>query len=180
MTKLVIETDRRLDPGVYCGGIEIKRTAVVTMARGIHVIKDGILKVDDNASLVGEGVGLYFAGKESYFEFTAHARVDLSAPTEGVMAGILIFGDRNAPDLREYKITSNNARNLLGTIYLPRGYFLIDASNPVADQSAYTVIVARRLELKKAPNLILRSDYHRTDVPVPTGLGPTSSVVLTQ
>lgn len=179
MTKLLIEKDRTLDPGVYCGGIEIRRNAVVHMRRGIYVIKDGLLKVDDNARLIGDSVGLYFAGKDSSFEFTAHAGVDLSAPVDGIMAGLLIFGDRSAPDLREFKITSNNARRLLGTIYLPRGYFKIDANNPVADQSAFTVIVARRLILTKSPNLVLKSDYHRTDVPVPNGLGPSSSIVLT-
>lgn len=60
----------------------------------------------------------------------------------------------------------------------PKGYLEIDANNPVADQSACTAIVANRIELKKAPRLILHTNYSGTDVPVPQGLGPTEEVRL--
>ncbi len=46
--------------------------------------------------------------------------------------------------MRIYRIISNNARTMLGTIYLPSGRVVIDADKPVADQSAYTVLVAAR------------------------------------
>jgi hypothetical protein len=176
--KLVIESDMTLYEGTYCGGIEVRRNAKVTLKGGVYVIKEGILKVDGTATLLGTDVGIYFAGKDSYFEFTSSSSVTLTAPKSGPMAGLLIFGDRNAPDYREYKITSDNARTLLGTIYLPRGFFTVDANNPVADQSAYTVIVVRRLQLKQGPNLVLRSNYSSSDVPVPTGLGPSSKLRL--
>ena len=74
------------------------------------------------------------------------------------------------PPLRIHRIGSNNARNLLGTIYLPQGTLLIDATAPVADQSAYTAIIANSLQLQKGPQLVLRSDYDKTNVPVPDGL----------
>jgi hypothetical protein len=54
----------------------------------------------------------------------------------------------------------------------------VDASNPVADQSAYTAIIVRRLDLKAAPNLVLNASYHQTDVPVPQGLVPGNNVRL--
>ena len=69
-------------------------------------------------------------------------------------------------------ITSNKARKLLGTIYLPNGNLIVDANNKVADASAYTAIVVRRLRLSKGPNLVLNTDYDRTLVPVPSGVGP--------
>lgn len=178
--KLVIETDRQLTPGTYCEGIEIKSTAKVTLSAGIYVIKDGQLKVDDTATLYGRNVGFYFTGIGANFDFLSSSTVDLSAPRDGPMAGILFYGDRNAPDTREYKITSDNARMLLGTLYIPQGFFTIDAKTPVADKSAYTAIVARRIELKHSPNLTLNTNYHSTDVPVPQGLGPSSNVRLSR
>lgn len=178
--KLTIETDQVLGPGTYCGGIEIKKAAKVTLSEGIYVIRDGMLKVDETATLYGRNVGLYFTGKDASFDFLSSSTVNLGAPKDGPMAGILFFGDRNAPGSREYKITSDNARTLLGTIYLPRGYFTVDASNPVADQSAYTAIIVRRLDLKAAPNLVLNASYHQTDVPVPQGLVPGNNVRLIQ
>ena len=55
---------------------------------------------------------------------------------------------------------------------------LIDSKKPVADQSAYTAIVANSIELNSGPNLILNSDYEATDVPVPSGIAGSSQVVL--
>jgi Flp pilus assembly protein TadG len=76
---------------------------------------------------------------------------------------------------REYRIISDNARTLLGTIYLPQGRLIVDAAKPVADMSAYTVIVARMINLYDGPNLMLNAQYGNTDIPVPKGVGPSSA-----
>ena len=77
--------------------------------------------------------------------------------------------------MRTYRIISDNARTILGTIYLPAGRVVIDAKKPVGDQSAYTVIVARMINLYDGPNLMLNAQYGATDVPVPKGVGPSSA-----
>lgn len=46
----------------------------------------------------------------------------------------------------------------------------------VAAESAYTVIVANRIDVKGA-TLVVNADYGGTDVPVPEGMGPHSSMV---
>jgi hypothetical protein len=57
----------------------------------------------------------------------------------------------------------------------------VDGTQPVADQSAYTAIVTRRVELTQSPNLVINSSYDATDVPVPNGIGPaTGKTRLTQ
>ena len=76
--------------------------------------------------------------------------------------------------MRTYRIISDNARNLLGTIYLPAGRLVVDAKKPIADRSAYTIIVAKQVELFDGPNLYLNTNYSATDVPVPQGVGPTT------
>ena len=50
---------------------------------------------------------------------------------------------------------------LLGTIYMPKGRLIIDATQPVADKSAYTVLVVQQLDLYSGPNLVLNSDMAR-------------------
>ncbi len=77
-------------------------------------------------------------------------------------------------------IYSNNARNLLGTIYLPQGRLHVAANNPVSDQSAYTIIVARRFTLSEGPTMVLNTNYGATDIPLPQGVGPNISTQLTQ
>jgi Flp pilus assembly protein TadG len=165
-----VEDNRKLNPGTYCKGLFIGANAKVTLNPGIYVIKDGPLKIDSNAEVYGRNVGFHFIGNNAHFEFTSNARVNIGAPKDGPMAGILFYGDPNASNDRTYKITSNYANHLIGTLYLPRGRFVIDASSPVADQSAWTALIANQIELYAQPNLVLNSNYDQSDVPVPQGL----------
>ena len=154
--------------------------------------------MDKNASLTGSNTGFYFTGARGGLLFDEKSVVSLTAPKDGIMAGLLFFEDRLAPPapvsllppsgkgkakptpggitaLREYRIISENARTLLGTIYLPVGRLIIDSKKPVADQSAYTVIIARLINLYDGPDLVLNARYGSTDVPVPNGVGPSSA-----
>ena len=198
-TKLVIDgkttPTASLLPGRYCGGLTITNAAQVNLMSGVYTIDDGPLKVDKDASLKGEYVGFYFTGDKGGLLFDSKSTIDLSAPKDGAMAGLLFFenrsvnnpiepvGDLLAPvplppvgsvPMRTYRIVSDNARNLLGTIYLPAGRLVIDAKRPVADRSAYTIIVAKQVQLFDGPNLYLNTNYSASDIPVPQGVGPTT------
>jgi Flp pilus assembly protein TadG len=194
-----------LQPGVYCKGLKITNGADVTLASGVFVIKDGPLVVEKGATLRGANVGFYLTGPGSNLTFAADSTIILSAPKDGPLAGLLIFDDPTGADAlaippyalpipllgallgkllkgppREHKILSDNARMLLGTIYMPKGRLIIDANKPIADKSAYTVLVVQRIDLHSGPNLILNSDYSASDVPVPPGVGPYgNSIKLT-
>jgi hypothetical protein len=61
---------------------------------------------------------------------------------------------------------------------MPQGGIIIDATKPIADKSAYTVLVVKQLHLYSGPNLILNTDYSATDVPVPMGVGPYSAKIF--
>lgn len=198
-----VTTTVTLDPGTYCGGLHITGTANVTLRSGVYVIKDGPLIVDQTASMSGQNVGFYFMGDAAGVRFDPNTTISLTAPRDGVMAGLLMSetpsvsapvppppgpkGPAPTPPappskpLREYRIISNNARTMLGTIYLPAGRLIIDSNTPVADKSAYTVIVAQQLDLYDGPNLVLNANYGLTDIPVPQGVGPsTGKPVLSQ
>lgn len=202
-TALVIDGKRTpslfLAPGVYCGGLKITNGAQVTVSGGIYVIDNGPLVVDHGASLSGTYVGFYFTGDKGGLLFDVDSTISLTAPKDGPMAGLLFFENRTvkaptvidsllkalppppppgSPPMRQYRIISNDARNLLGTIYLPAGRLIVDSSKPVADRSAYTVVVARQIELFDGPNLYLNTNYGGTDIPVPKGVGPTTASAL--
>jgi hypothetical protein len=80
--------------------------------------------------------------------------------------------DKPGKSPREHSILSDDARTLLGTIYMPQGRLIVDATKPVADRSAYTVMVVQQFDLYDGPNLILNTDYSASDVPVPQSVGP--------
>lgn len=166
-----------LSPGVYCGGIDIDSFAKVTLSPGIYIIKDGILSVDKYAELRGSDVSFYFTGNNSFLRFRKNSIIELSAPVSGTMAGILMMEDKNNPVGKAFKISSDDANKLLGTVYLPNGTLIVDADQPVGKNSAYTIIVANKIELSGAPNLYLNTDYASTSVPVPEGVGPVGGNV---
>jgi putative Flp pilus-assembly TadE/G-like protein len=188
-----------LQPGVYCGGLKLTNGAVAALSKGIFIIKDGPLTVDAGATVSGTEVAIFLTGNTANLTFDADSIVDLSAPKDGPLAGILIFDDPSgapAPALkpksgrgaagrklkngapRQHQIFSDNARNLLGTIYMPMGEIIVDAEKPIADKSAYTVLVVNQLHLYSGPNLVLNPDYSATEVPVPQGVGPYGAKIF--
>ena len=200
--KVVSGGSELLQPGVYCNGLKITNGAQATLSHGVYIIKDGPLIVDGGATMQGTEVGFYLKGMGANLTFATASTISISAPKDGPLAGLLIFDDPTGASAlavpavplptpivttyvplkgppREHKILSDNARTLLGTIYMPQGRLIVDANKPIADQSAYTVLVVRRIDLHDGPNLILNSDYTATDVPVPAGVGPYGKVLLT-
>jgi Flp pilus assembly protein TadG len=197
---VAITASTTLSPGTYCGGLHITSTANVTLNPGVYIIKDGPLVVDGQASMTGQDVGFYFMGNAAGVLFDANTTISLTAPVSGTLAGILMTeqpgvtapvppppppkGSPPPPPspptipLREYRIISNNARTMLGTIYLPSGRLIIDGSAAVSDQSAYTVIVTQLLDLYDGPTLYLNANYDATSVPVPKGVGPVNGKIL--
>lgn len=178
-TNLVITMGMQtLSPGVYCGGLRITGGAVVTLNPGEYIIKDGALQVDNNSTLNGANVGFFLTGTNAQLNFDSGANtINLTAPVTGSLAGLLVAEDRANAAGQKHQILSDNARTLLGTIYLSRGYLYVASNAPVADQSAYTIIVADTLQLSAGPNLVLNSNYGSTNIPVPAGVGIGSAVL---
>lgn len=169
-----------LQPGVYCGGIAVSGAAKVTFAPGNYIIKDGLFFVKDTASITGQNVGFYLTGTLSLIQFWGDATIDLSGAEDGDMAGLLFFEDPKSGPFRIHNIRSKHASNLTGTIYLPKGNLLVDPTAAVAEKSAYTAIVAKRLIVDNGPSLVLNTNYGATKVPVPAGIRSSADVVLAE
>lgn len=180
---LIITDEREVAPGVYCGGL-IVDGGTVTLVEGTYIIKDGPIVVYNNGSLKGDNVGFYLTGANAKIDFGTESSISLSGPLDGMLAGLLFFADANNPLASQpnpgtgirggHVIRSDDARRLVGTIYLPDDKLVIDGETPVADMSEYTVIIAKAFELNNGPNLVIQTDYDGSDVPVPTGVGPMS------
>jgi Flp pilus assembly protein TadG len=175
-TNVTILLPRTINPGHYCGGLKLGPLALVTARPGEYVISGGPLSLGPGSSLTGDDVSFRFVDAHSTFTFGAGSIVSLSAPTSGPMAGYLFFQDPGIQEGRRFRILTDLATRLLGTIYLPSGTLEIDVVGLVAAQSAYTVIVADKLDVNGA-DLVINSDYGATNVPVPTGVGPLAGEV---
>jgi Flp pilus assembly protein TadG len=169
-----------LTPGVYCGGISISNNANVLFKPGTYVIRDGELKSTLGGIAGGKDVTFVFTGEGSRFSFDSTTTIAFSAPETGKYAGILFYQDPAMKNTLTYEISSAKAGILLGTIYLPNGILKVHAPNKVGDKSAYTVIVARKVDIGSTAELVINADYASTKVPVPDGLGPSGTIRLTK
>lgn len=168
-----------LEPGVYCGGINVIG-GNVTLKPGVYVINNGGLNVAGGGSITGEGVGFFLTGDLgiSTIKFAPMSTISLTAPRTGDMAGMLFFEDRNVLFKVPHKFSSNDARKLVGTIYLPGNTLTINSNNAIADQSDYTVIIARKFDMMDGPELVLNTDYESSLIPVPDGVGNKSRPIV--
>jgi Flp pilus assembly protein TadG len=118
-----------LYPGRYCNGLWIGNGANVALAPGIYYIKSGSLSMMQTTNnIVGTGVTFVLTtadGANSYadVQFNNGVVATLSAPTSGPTAGILFFGDRNAPSSVSSSFSAFGYLNLTGAIYLPTQTF---------------------------------------------------------
>ncbi len=96
--------------------------------------------------------------------------LQLEGRKSGPYAGFVLITDRSytghSRDLDQQR------RKLLGTIYLPNADLTVKGNNKVADQSAWTVIVARDIRTEGNARLTVNSNYSSSTIPVPSGVGP--------
>jgi len=145
-----------LSPGVYCNGIEA-HGGMLTLNPGTYVLLGGGLKVDAQTTIIGNGVTLYLAQDATYnyegVEIAGGAVVQLSAPTTGPLAGIVIFQDRSVHEKKASRIDGGADTIFNGAVYFPT----TELSYRGGATLGYTIIVAWQLQLNGGANLY--SDY---------------------
>jgi hypothetical protein len=159
----------RLPAGVHCGAFIVGGNARLELAPGEHWFQAGSLVLKDDAKLVGTDVVAFF-DRQSRFEFLDRSEVDLSGRRSGEFAGLVLVASRS--NRQDFLVTSENVDRLLGVIYVPSARLVVEGRGDVARESAWTVIVAKMIQLKGSSSLFINADYDVSDVPVPTGVGP--------
>lgn len=114
-----------INPGVYCGGLSLNAGANVTLNPGIYYLNQGSLSVNGGATLTGTGVTFVFTSSNghNYASATINggANINLTAPTTGPTAGIVMFGDRGMTVDTPFKLNGGSSEVFQGAIYIPRG-----------------------------------------------------------
>jgi len=114
-----------LSPGNY-SGMDIKGT--VTLDPGIYYIDGGNFSAGSQANISGSGVTIILTSRTAagdpesvaMMDINAGATINLTAPTTGTYAGVLVYQDRRALDSGVNKINGNSASKLQGAIYFPK------------------------------------------------------------
>jgi len=160
-----------LPPGLHCLPITVIGNGTLFLQPGDHYFLAPLI-MTDNSTLRGDDVSLIF-GIGNVFNFAKNATVRLSARKSGPNAGFLIATSRD--NVGTFSIASGNVSELLGTIYIPNAHLVVDTPGNVAQNSAWSVIVAKTLTLKQNPVLVINNNYTGSGVPVPEGVGPMKS-----
>jgi hypothetical protein len=158
-----------LAPGTHCGNITVKQGATVYLLPGEHYFAHGVLTMMNNSTLTGSNVVMVF-NDDSYFAFNDNSTITLGGRQSGVFAGIVIATTRT--NTNTFTISSDAAQKLEGAIYIPSATLVVSGTgNQVAGQSAWTVVVAKSIQLSGSPDLVINANYASSSVPVPAGVG---------
>lgn len=155
--------------GRHCGGIDARGTARIILDAGDHIFLQGHLVIDENARLEGRDVAVFFDAA-SAFAFRGSALVNLDGRKSGPYAGIVLGALR--ANRQNFTVSADHVQSLLGVIYVPSAVLIVEGKADVARDSAWTVIVAKQVQMRGSPSLFINANYAGSDVPVPDGVGP--------
>lgn len=149
-----------LNPGIYCGGLELRSNSGAVLNPGMYVMKPsttkaGKLLTNSNTSIAGTGVFMYLTGSlsgvGSVIDLNANSTVNLTAPTDpnapvvGPYAGVVFFQDPNLVG-QVNRLRSNSNKRYVGAVYLPTNDVLIDSNGEINTNSNCSVFIARRFQ----------------------------------
>ena len=172
-TNFRVNTTSTLNPGVYCGGIDITSSGhTITLNAGTYILNGGGLRATGGNILQGTDVTFYntaTAGQTySDVSLLGNTTLRLSAPTSGPMEGILFFQDRNIATTSTAgdHISGDSSSFIDGAIYVPNGKVTYTGSSSA---TGYTAIVAKTVEF--TGNCNFKSDYSTLNhgAPIKTG-----------
>jgi len=111
-----------LSPGVYCGGIAISGTSVVTFAAGTYILNGGGLTISgSNTVVTGAGVTFYNTADASHtfapFSISGGTTLDLTAPLTGSLANVLFFQDQAITSSLTNTISGGSTGVFSGVLY---------------------------------------------------------------
>jgi hypothetical protein len=177
-----------LNPGVYCGGLDVRTHGVANLNPGLYVIKDGDLNVDSQSTLNAiDGVVFYITGSTSNIDITSGAEVTINAPRsgEGVgeaanYEGFAIIHDRTTGIGNTDYISSGGDVNINGAFYGPNVNLKVWANGDMNAASSYFPIIANTFEMNGDATLHVRLDYAAAGYEEPVDLKVEGKVLLTQ
>jgi Flp pilus assembly protein TadG len=142
MTDAVIKTTQTLNSGTYCGGLNVKTGATVTLNPGIYIMLDGQLLIDSGGRLEGEEVMIALVGKDSTIAMGSDSFAKLTSPVSGTYKNIQFMSDRELSQSKFEEewttIKSGATLEYDGVMYLPEQNFWVSGTAHQAIIKAYS------------------------------------------
>jgi hypothetical protein len=154
----IVNSDRTIGPGTYCGGLNIIAGASVRMSPGVYVMDGGPLSMSARTALVGEEVTIAFTGARATLDASGNSRIHLTSPRIGAYRNVQFLQDVGDPALRRANATfsvgggqaddrDDTEFDIDGMIYVPDMHLRLFAVGRLAVNSPSLAIVARRMTM---------------------------------
>ncbi len=172
-------------PNSTYSSIRINNTQVVNFPAGTYVVA-GNLTINAGATVcnqVGSGcspTGTANSGVTFYVTnggtvtIDGGATVQLSAPTSGTYAGILLYQDR--ADTSAAKVEGNSNSFYEGAMYFPTAQLTFGGTSFTNSEADYTIIVSNNLKIDGTAEINIRSNYYS----LPGGVSIIEHAVLVE
>src|SRR5829696_2800933 len=165
-TDTTVITD--LAPGVYCGGLNIKKGIVKLQTGGLYVFRNGPLYVQAQGTLKGEHVAILFTGDDTTRLITqAGANILTSARTTGTFRGLAFAQDANSIPASPNIIIGGGEIAINGIMYFPQQPLKITGNGEVGTNAAQFAIIAYTIEIEGNGELRIKigQNYATTGLP---------------
>ncbi len=171
-----------LQPGTYCGGINVGNNNV-TFASGTYILVGGGLSTQSaNSHITGSNVMFYNTfgqtdhGNQSLsyspISINASSTVNLTAPNTGTYAGILFFDDRSAPTGNMDTYGGGSTAVYQGVIYNRNNGITMYGNSSVNAQ--YTMVIADYI------SLVGTTGFNNNYSSLPNGASPLQQVMVVE
>ena len=129
-----------LSPGTYCGTFNFNSPGNLNLAAGLYILNGTNWNLNSGWTVTGTGVTFYFVTSASYIQINASVTANLSAPTSGTYANILMFEPAGL-SISSFAIDGTSTSHLLqGVIYLPSRNITFNAASNVTSDTLTLVV----------------------------------------
>lgn len=113
-----------IDPGTWCGGIDITGGSTLTMNPGLYILNEGHFSFSGGSSITAVGVSIVLMDSDGNncgdIDFTGGSNVNMSAMTSGDFEGFLFYRHSSCRSTGGDQIFSGGSTaTVVGVMYFP-------------------------------------------------------------
>jgi hypothetical protein len=161
-------TVTNLSPGVYCGGLTIKKGTVQLQEGQMYVFRDGALEVQANGSLKGSHTPILFQGNDTTRLVTqAGASIMTSARTSGLFKGIAFAQHPSSIPANPNLIIGGGTMEIEGIMYFPKQALKITGNGDIGTSVSQFAIMADTISIEGNGQLNIKigQNYQSSGLP---------------
>jgi hypothetical protein len=138
-----------LAPGVYCGGLTIKKGIVQLQSDKVYIFKNGPLHVQAQGTLKGTHTPILFTGNNTTRLITqAGASIITTAPATGAFKGIAFAQEPSSIPSQENLIIGGGSMEITGIMYFPKQKLKITGNGDIGTTVAQFAIMADTIAIE--------------------------------